>query len=448
MPGQGDVAMKRIPALLLISILLFSCFLDAKILFASELAADGMEYIEVRNEKNERVKFSRLILGTDHLAQEDWTDPIPRKITEQSVKNLFDEAVRLGINLFDTSPIYVGDVEYKLGNWITAYRQENPGKKIYTLSKGGFPFDLFWAKKLPEGENSFCLQEMLKAKNIMAEGYTDLPNSTDGTYASRLFGSKEQIAARVGEELGHTIKNLQGNPDVYLMHRDDGDFINFEPIKRSQNSVKTIMEALSSKDIRNKYTFLGWSNWKPHRITRSLALAKKQPDLAKPVFNSPYFSLFEMSERAIHAGGVQVTHEEMMDESFLRGIKIMPYSPLGGISILDRPEPCWDNARKAARKKYAQGDPYWRNVYHSIFTCANEERYNRLVKFTKDFNNKHKTSYTADQMANAYALAHKRTDFLVIGPITVEQLRRTVASLKLAKMLTKDDLDFLYYGNE
>jgi len=282
----------------------------------------------------------------------------------------------------------------------------------------------------------------------MAEGYTDLPNSTDGTYVSRLFGSKEQIAERVGEELGHTIKNLQGTPDVYLMHRDDGDFINFEPIKRSQNSVKTIMEALSSKDIRNKYTFLGWSNWKPHRITRSLALAKKQPDLAKPVFNSPYFSLFEMSERAIHAGGVQVTHEEMMDENFLKGIKIMPYSPLGGISILDRPEPCWDNARKAARKKYAQGDPYWRNVYHSTFTCANEERYNRLVGFTADFNKKHQASYTTDQMANAYVLAHKRTDFLVIGPITIEQLRRTVASLKLAKMLTKDDLDFLYYGNE
>jgi aryl-alcohol dehydrogenase-like predicted oxidoreductase len=51
-------------------------------------------------------------------------------------------------------------------------------------------------------------------------------------------------------------------------------------------------------------------------------------------------------------------------------------------------------------------------------------------------------------MANAYALAHKRTDFLVIGPITIEQLRRTVAALKLSKMLTREDLDFLYYGNE
>lgn len=440
--------MKKFPVLLLFAFLLLSSLFNNSILLAGDLSAEGMEYIEVRNEKNERVKFSRLIMGTDHLAQEDWYGTTPRKITEQSINSLFEEAVRLGINLFDTSPIYVGDVEYKLGKWLKDYRQKNPGKKIYTLSKGGFPFDLFWAKKLPEGENSYCLQEILKAKNIMAEGYTDLPNSTDGTYASRLFGSKEQIAARIAEELGHTIKNLQGNPDVYLMHRDDGDYINFEPVKRSQNSVKTIMEALSSENIRSKYTFIGWSNWKPHRITRSLALAKNHSDLAKPVFNSPYFSLFEMSERAIHAGGVQVTHEEMMDENFLKGIRIMPYSPLGGVSILDRPEPCWDNARKDARKKYSQGDPYWKNVYHSIFTCANEERYNRLVKFTEDFNKKHKTSFTADQMANAYALAHKRTDFLVIGPITIEQLRRTVASLKLAKMLKKEDLDYLYYGNE
>ncbi|MEW6708686.1 MAG: aldo/keto reductase [Candidatus Riflebacteria bacterium] len=440
--------MKRIHALLLVSILFLSSFLNANILSAVDLSAEGMEYIEVRNEKNERVKFSRLIMGTDHLAQEDWYGPNSRKITEEGINRVLDEAARLGINLFDTSPIYVGDIENKLGKWLESYRLRNPGNRLYTLSKGGFPFDLYWSKELPAGENSFCLQEMLKAKGMMAEGYTALPNAPNGTYASRLFGSKEQIINRVSEELGHTLKNLRSNPTVYLMHRDDGDFINFEPVKRSQNSVKTIMDALSSDEVRKKYTFLGWSNWKPHRITRSLALANKQSVLAKPVFNSPYFSLFEMSERAIHAGGVQVTHEDMMDKNFLKGIKIMPYSPLGGVSILDRPEPCWDNARKDARRRYAQGDPYWKNVYHSIFTCANEERYNRVVRFTKEFNNKHKTDYTVDQMVNAYALAHERTDFLVIGPITVEQLRRTVASLKLAKMLSKEDLDFLHYGNE
>jgi aryl-alcohol dehydrogenase-like predicted oxidoreductase len=446
--GPGKNEMKKIRALLLIALLLFSNLYFVNFLPAANLSQSEMEYIEVRNEKNERVKFSRLIMGTDHIAQEDWYGATPRKITEESIHELLDEAVRLGINLFDTSPIYVGDIEYKLGKWMQSYRQKNPGKRIYTLSKGGFPFDLYWSKKLPAGENSYCLQEMLKARNMMAEGYAALPNAPNGTYASRLFGSKEQIIERISEELGHTLKNLRTYPTVYLMHRDDADFINFEPVKRSQNSVKTIMEALSEKEIRDNYTFLGWSNWKPHRITRSLKLAKKHSDLAKPVFNSPYFSLFEMSERSIHAGGIQVTHEDMMNESFLKGIKLMPYSPLAGVAILDRPEPCWENARKDARRKYGQGDPYWKNVYHAIFTCANEERYNRVVDFTEEFNKKHRTSYTVDQMVNAYALAHKRTDFLVIGPISVEQLRRTVASLKLSKMLSKDDLDYLYYGNE
>ena len=365
--------MKKNTRLLFLAVLLLSTVFHASFLLATDLASAEMEYVEVCNEKGVRLKFSRLIMGTDHLAQDNWNGRDSRKLSEQELHALLDEAARLGINLFDTSPIYVGDIEKKLGTWMQTWRKRNPDKEVYALSKGGFPFDLYWSKKLPEGVNSNCLLEMLKTKRIMAEGDPALPNAPTGTYASRLFGNKQQIADRVGEEMGHTLKNLEGAPTVYLMHRDDADFINFEPVKRSQNSVLTIMEALSAKDLRDKYTFLGWSNWKPHRITRSLALADKHPGLPKPVFNSPYFSLFEMSERSIHAGGVQVTHEDMMDKHFLEGIKIMSYSPLAGISILDRPEPCWVNARKDARRLYGQGDPYWVNVYHAIFTCANEE---------------------------------------------------------------------------
>ena len=412
------------------------------------LLAVEMEYVEVRNEKNVSIKFSRLIMGTDHLAQTDWNGRTSLKITEKDIFKLLDEAARLGINLFDTAPIYVGDIEFKLGKWIASWKKRNPGKEVYVLSKGGFPFDLYWAKKLPVGENSNCLQEMLQAVHTMAEGYRELPNVPIGTYASRLFGPKEQITARIKEEIGHTLKNLQGNPTVYLMHRDDGDFINFEGIKRSKTPVRRIMEALSSPELRQHFTFLGWSNWKPYRISRSIKLARKHPELARPVFNSPYFSLFEMSERSIHAGGVQVTHEDMMNEHFLKGIKLMSYSPLAGVSIFDKPVPRWENAKKDARKKYWQGDPYWKNVYHAVFTCANNDRYARVVSFTRDFNKNNGTSYTVDQMVNAYALAHVRTDFLTIGPITVPQLRRTVAALELAKMLTKDDLDYLYYGDE
>ncbi|PKK88798.1 MAG: hypothetical protein CVV64_17085 [Candidatus Wallbacteria bacterium HGW-Wallbacteria-1] len=440
--------MNKQTGLLYLSIFLISIWLNVSALPSVVFSLEEMEYVEVSNEQNVKVRFSRLIMGTDHVAQEDWYGADSRKITEEYVHELFDEAARLGINLFDTSPIYVGDIENKLGKWMNSWRGKNPDKKVYSLSKGGFPFDLYWSKRLPDGVNSNCVQELLKARGIMAEGDAELPNVPNGTYISRLFGDDRQIAARIGEEISHTLKNLGGAPTVYLMHRDDGDFINFEAVKRSQSSVLDIMEALSSKELHQQFTFLGWSNWKPHRIMRSLNLAETRPDLAKPVFNSPYFSLFEMSERSIHAGGIQVTHEEMMNENFLRGIKIMSYSPLGGISILDRPESCWVNARKDARKKYAQGDPYWKNVYHAIFTCANEARYNRVEMFTNEFNRKHSTSYTIDQMVNAYALAHKRTDFLVVGPLTIEQLRRTVGSLKLARMLTDKDLDFLYYGDE
>jgi len=38
-----------------------------------------------------------------------------------------------------------------------------------------------------------------------------------------------------------------------------------------------------------------------------------------------------------------------------------------------------------------------RNVYHAIFACANEVRYDRVVQFTADFNREHETSYTVDQ---------------------------------------------------
>jgi len=136
---SGEIVMKRFHALLLIAFLFFCGLLDVGILMAQDVSPAEMEYIEVRNERNERIKFSRLIMGTDHIAQEDWYGDTPRKINEQYIHELLDEAARLGINLFDTSPIYVGDIEYKLGKWMQKYRLRNPGHRVYALSKGGSP---------------------------------------------------------------------------------------------------------------------------------------------------------------------------------------------------------------------------------------------------------------------------------------------------------------------
>lgn len=458
--------MKRFPSYLLSSSLLLSVSCTTQALKREISSVDtGMEYVNVCKSEGDCRKFSRLIMGTDHLVQGNWTGNGDSEMNEEQMREVLDEAARLGINTFDTSPIYVGGVEYKLGRWVEARKRDaaqdsfypdarlNPDRQLYVISKGGFPFDLYYSKKLEKGNHSSALKKELKRQGIVkeedrgAEGESvQLQSPPPGTYASRLYGSVDQIKERVSEELGHTTRNLNNDVTIYLMHRDDGDYVKFNEVRRKKTPVLSIMEALSDEEMKKKYWMIGWSNWQTDRVNESLKLAGVSSDLSLPVMNSPYFSLFEMTSRTIHAGGVQVTHQEMQDPNFQKGIRMSPYSPLGGFSILDKPAPCWENARKDAKKKYDQGDAYWMNVYHSIFTTKNQKRYERVVAFTKKFNQDHGTDYTVDQMINAYALAHKRMDFLTIGPRTVEQLRRTVQSLKLANRLTDEDLEYLYSG--
>jgi aryl-alcohol dehydrogenase-like predicted oxidoreductase len=435
----------KMKKLLLLSVLLVGC--SHSNIQERSLSSENadMEYVEVCAKVGDCKSFSRLVIGTDHLVQGDWTGKGQPEISEEEAFIVLDEAARLGINLFDTSPIYVGGVEYKLGRWMKARKEANPDLKLYALSKGGFPFDLFYSQKLESGTHSKELRKILQEKGILKRS-SKLEDVPPGTYASRLFGSEAQIKSRIQEEIKHSLNNLNNDITVYLMHRDDFDYVNFDEVKRQQSSVETIMNALSSPELENNYWTIGWSNWQTKRVNESLKLANVNPELKRPTFNSPYFSLFEMSNRSIHAGGVQSFHHEMMDENFQKGIMQMSYSPLGGFSIFDKPEPIWENAKKAAKEKFDQGDAYWMNVYPAIFTKENEARFERVVGFTKKFNEENNTDYTLDQMINAYALAHKRADFLAIGPITVEQLRRTVASLKLARLLNAKDLDYLHSG--
>lgn len=427
--------------------------------------AGEMEYVEVVGNDGMTRRFSRLVMGTDHLIQAGWVDDAQPEPTREFVFAVLDEAARRGINLFDTSPIYVGGVEHALGKWRASRAAAvadgsfydrpglNPDRKLYALSKGGFPFDLFWLKKLPAGCHAKELIEALKNQGILAPEAADwrerdwpLTDVPPGTYASHLYCEKNLMIERIAEELKHTRANLLGEIDVYLMHRDDGDAIAFEPLRRAQTPVDRILAAVSAPSMVCQYAIMGWSNWHTPRVEESLRLAEADRGFARPAINSPYFSLFEMGDRTIHALGVQTVHAEMMDPGFQKGIKIMPYSPLGGFSILDKPAPSWENAKRSARAKHEAGDPYWKNVYPAIFTPENEARWHRAVKFLEAFNAKHGTAYTLDQLLNAYVLAHPRTDMLAVGPITVEQVRRTVESLKMAKRLTPADLDFLHNG--
>ncbi|MFZ2960335.1 MAG: aldo/keto reductase [Candidatus Ozemobacteraceae bacterium] len=432
---------------------------------ACSFASEGMEYVEIVGNDGSCRRFSRLVMGTDHLIQAGWVDEKQPEITREQAHAVLDEAARLGINLFDTSPIYVGGVENTLGEWRSSRAARvadgslydrpslNPDRKLYALSKGGFPFDLFWLKELPAGCHSPEMIGELKKRGILAPDAVEwrtrkwpLKNVPPGTYLSHLYCEKKLMIERISGELNHTRANLKDEIDVYLMHRDDGDAIGFEAIRREQTPVTRILEAVSAPEISGQFKIMGWSNWQSPRVVESLRLAEQDRKLARPMINSPYFSLFEMSDRTIHALGVQAVHSEMMDPGFQKGIKIMPYSPLGGFSILDKPVPAWENAKKSAYEKHLAGDPYWRNVYPAIFTPENEVRWHRAVQFIDHFNKKHGTTYTIDQLLNAYVLAHPRTDMLAIGAITVEQVRRTVEALRLSKMLSRQDLDFLHSG--
>lgn len=354
----------------------------------------AMEYIEVSEKPGVSRRISKLIMGTDHLG----------KIPNEKTLEVLDEAVRLGINTFDTAPIYTDSIEKRLAAWLIS--QQRPD--LYVITKGGFPRDL-----------------------------------GPGTYYSRLVGSSEKIAANVFEELKKSRARYIENITIYLMHRDDVDFKFYQRVDRPQTPVKTILEALSMPALRKKYLMVGLSNWETARVDESQALARANPELVRPVCNSPYFSLLEMGAVTIHSGGVQVKHEEMMNPDFQSGVKLMTYSPLGGFSIFSK---SWEVAKENARQLKNQHDRYWGNVYEAIFHDANEKRFKRAVEFTAEFNARHGTSYTLDQIANAYILAHPRTDFLIIGPRSIEQLRRTVQALEIAKLLTDKDLDYLYYN--
>ncbi|MEB3198168.1 MAG: aldo/keto reductase [Candidatus Sericytochromatia bacterium] len=361
---------------------------------AAPTALPPMTYMPVGQAGRPPLMISRLILGTDHLG----------KVPESQSEAVMAEAVRLGINAFDTAPIYANDSEARLGRWLARQKRQD----LYVISKGGFPRDL-----------------------------------GPGTYRSRLAGDKAQIVANVREELEPSRARFNRPIAIYLMHRDDADFQDYRRLERPQTPVRTILEALADPQLTPHFGMIGLSNWRAARVDEAVREAAASPTLAQPICHSPYFSLLEMGPVTIHSGGVQVTHAEMMRRDFQPGIRLMTYSPLGGFSIV---RPGWEAARQRALALKQQRDRYWGNVYGAIFHPTNAQRFRRAEAFTQALNARLGTHYTLDQVLDAYTLAHPRSEFVVIGPRTVEQLRRTVGALELAKRLTLRDLDQLYAG--
>ncbi len=353
-----------------------------------------MKYIEFGESNQNKIELSQLILGTGQILPEN-------------AELVFAEAVAMGINVFDTAPIYANDMEQRLGRWLSGQNRSD----LYVITKVGFPFDL-----------------------------------APGKYQSRLNGNVGQIVNNVQEELKNVVQHLGSiQPALVFLHRDDGDWADWNRILRGQTPVRTILEALSNATLKLKYRFFGLSNWENSRAQEAHEASNSNQQLAKPLALSNYFSIMEMGNVKIYPGGVQVVHTEMMNSEFQKGLKMMTYSPLGGFSIFSK---SWEEAKNNALALKKKGDRYWNQVFDSIFYEANEARFNRVHAFAAAFAGPNNKKYTADQVASAYALAHERADFMVIGPRTVEQLKRTVESLELAKMMTKNDLDFLYDGSK
>ncbi|MBN8538035.1 MAG: aldo/keto reductase [Deltaproteobacteria bacterium] len=431
---------------------------------SSSSQAGQMEYVEVIDRDGKVLLFSRLIMGTDHLKQGGWVHLGQTEQTDEEVFKVLDEAVRNGINVIDTSPIYVGNIENLIGRYLESRREMikrddfyvdsrlNPDRKIYVITKGGFPYDLSYSRKLGAGYHSDEFLEALKEKGVefsaIPNGEIELMNVPPGTYDSRLDGTVEDMIKAIKEEIQHSLQNLNGNPTVYLLHRDFFNSVGFKVIKECRTCVEKILTALSSHELTQFYSMIGLSNWTTDRVKKAGELASKNPKLFFPTFDSPYFSLFEMRKGvSIHARGIQALHHEMMNPEYLKGVFMMPYSPLGGFSIFDKhvdPKKSWKMAKADAKQKFDNGDAYWQNVYLAIFTPENEIRLNKAIEFLKNWNQTYSTKYTLDQLLNAYALAHQRMNFLTMGPITVDQVQRSIQSLALSKQLNANDLDFLH----
>ncbi|MGC4064844.1 MAG: aldo/keto reductase [Polyangiaceae bacterium] len=299
-----------------------------------------MEYCKVCAEPEGKAcrYMSRLIMGTDHLNQSKWRSDTEGR-NEVQARAVLYEAIRHGINTFDTAPIYVGDVENRVGTWLREFRdyvlsgtasdklthwmvdavastpddlgnepqerrqvvewlqkreavkaylfeqralefgatQEDATLLTHVITRGGFPFDVFYLGCFPTGsdnlltptDHSVAIRQRADAadgrplsgrEKGQSGGYKWDKPSTDaekrvppGTYASRLFGDETQIAERLAEEFGNSDINLNGDVAVYLMHRDDGDYYGFQPLRGNEEKeltpVATIMGGIQRAGI-------------------------------------------------------------------------------------------------------------------------------------------------------------------------------------------------------
>lgn len=329
-------------------------------------------------------QISGLILGTSTL------------YTNKNCSAILNAAVEYGVNTFDLAPSHLSND--KVREWMLTFRKKDPetfGKLVFVV-KGGFPTE-----------------------------------EKQGQYKSQLVGSAEEIARNVQKSLELTLAFYElPKADIFMLHRDDEDYVYNSVVKREKTPVKTIFEA--TKQLSQFYSICSVSNWEDERALEFASLMGKD----KPLVCSSYFSLWERSGKPWH-GELSYKHEDLMNPSYLPGCTILPYSPLGGffgsrISIagVEEIEKWCDEDGPDA-------------VTQLLMTGRNKLKYARLKDYTEKLNDERMTSFSTLQMTIAYCLAHPRVTSGFTCVDSVEQLENNIRGYILSKSVPLADLDFL-----
>ncbi len=218
------------------------------------------------------LEISRLGLGMMTYGSSQWR---PWVMDGDAGKAVFQRAVELGINFFDTADMYsAGESEATTGRWVREFCQRD---EVVVATKVFFPVDLAY-KGYASPAN--------KAKHVLNGG---------GLSRKRIFAAVDASLKRLG--LDHI--------DLYQIHR-------FDP----NTPVVETMEALHDVVKAGKARYLGASSMWAHQFARMQEVARANHWTPFVSMQNHYNLAYREEER------------EMIPLCRLQGVGLVPWSPL------------------------------------------------------------------------------------------------------------------------